>query len=383
MALQPANLKDRFIQAGLESVKGTETSSYTDILANVGASMASQSEVVTRNTIDGEFGASGGVHTSKTFDSSISFENKGGGSASPQPEISPILQACALSYEAAEVWPITGASGTFTLGETVTSDDTTPATGRVIAQTTTHLYMDTVTNTVGVAAGLTGGTSGETATMNGAAVVSAVYLPVSDYSAMKTISLRDVRANDERVGLFTMGTGVFNFATSGIPGFDATLTSLYQSPIAPVSVSGVVSTVEPQPWIGATFEINGATCGEFSISSFSLSLNNTVARVQGACAADGVVAIMVTDAAPSVSVTITKPTLATFNPWALRDDGTKFLLYTSHGTATGERIRIGIPRGQIMQITEGEENGVENYTLTIDCTKSGGANVPKFHAIYW
>jgi hypothetical protein len=169
----------------------------------------------------------------------------------------------------------------------------------------------------------------------------------------------------------------------GIPTFDTTMTSIYSAPVAPVATVGTVSTVTPDPWIGATFEINGVACGDFAVSSFSLALGNTVSQVKGACATDGIVGITVTQAAPVLTVVMTKPPLATFNPFTLRDANTKFPVFTTHGSGAGERIRIGLPNGQITQIQEGEEEGRENYTLTISATKSGGSNVPKFHVIYY
>jgi hypothetical protein len=383
MAFTPASIRRRFIQAGVEeTTKGVQTAAFLDILANVGATVQATSNYISRDVISADFGSFGGVHTSKVWQTSLNFENKGGGVADPTPEINPILQCCALAYSAEFVLPITVASGDFTLGETVTSDDATPATARVLAQNATMLFVDNVTNTFGASAALTS-PSATTATMNGSPIASAVYTQVSDYASMKTASIKDVRENDQRTGLFTMGTAVFDFAVDSIPVVNTTLTSLYQTPIAAVATAGAVSTVNPDPWIGATFEINGVACGDYAVSAFSLDVANTVSQVKAACAGDGIAAIIITDSQPMLTVTMTKPLLSAFDPFTLMEDNTKFDVFTTHGTGAGERMRVGVPNGQITAISEGETDGVETYTLTISATKAGGVDVPKFHVIYY
>jgi hypothetical protein len=381
MALKPKFTRRRTVLAVVETTRGTDPGTgYAALSLNVGATNNSTANLIERNELSAEFGIPGLVASSKIWEASYQAYIKGGGSVSPEPEISPFLQACASKYEAGVVLVVPSITGTFTNGEGVTQA-TSSATGVVLGTTSTQIFLYTVTGTFNATNVVTGDDSGATATPS-SVVDSAVYTPVSAFADMKTAAIRDYPDSILKQMTYAVGNAVLNLAVEEIPTVDFTLTGIYSAPTTTSPAAATVSTVDPKPWINATVKVGTLPAGcSAAMQSLSLDLGNTVSQIKCAEAADGITALLVTEAMPTASLVMTRTDLSDFNPWTLRDASTTFEIATQYGTGAGERIRIGIPSAQISAVTESDTDSLEAYNIDVAATKDG-VN-PKWHLIFF
>jgi hypothetical protein len=381
MAFTPKIARKRWVSAVTETTKGTDPNTgYNTMLLNVGVSNDSTANFIERDVLSADFGTFGGVTTSKVWDFKAQAEVKGGGAVSPVPEVDPLLQACAAKYEAGKVLVVPSITGTFTVGETVTQG-TTAISGVVLATTATNIFLRDVAGTFTDAALVTGGTSSATATPS-SVVTSALYTPTSDYAVMQTASIRDYPDGIIKQVTGAMGTATIAMESDGLPTLDFTITGIYAAPVDSAATAGTVSDVDPQPFNGATLKLGAMPAGcTGALKSLNFDMGNTVSQIKCAEAGDGITAIMITDAKPTVSINVTRPDLSDFNPFALRDADDTFEVLTIYGTGAGERVALGVPNAQITGLTESDSDGLDEYSIEAACTKDG-VNPKWFLAFY-
>jgi hypothetical protein len=366
----------RRIAAVLEVTPGTDPGTgYTVLPINTGATNAMESQSISRAILDDDFGDFGAVVVGKRWMLTAQMEGKGAGATGGvinEPALSIPLQGCAL-VKANAVRITTGAiTGTFQVGETVTTD-----TG-----TTTGTLLDVYTSGAGAVFWIiaedhtlwdsgdviTGGTSGATATANADGVDALVYYPTSQESAMKTLTVHDYEDGRRKIGTYVRGNCSIATNVNAFTTFDFSLMGIYTAPTDTALIAGTVSCTTP-PVNGATVALGSVTMTTIAVSALSLDMGRQVNPIDDLQASDGFSAIDIGNAAPVGSITSTVPALSDFNPYTYVANSTQFKLSWDTAGAVGERIRVCVPNAQLSGVTEGEANGISQYTLPFSAAK--------------
>jgi len=155
----------------------------------------------------------------------------------------------------------------------------------------------------------------------------------------------------------------------GIPVLVVELTSLYTAPAAG-NITGIVKT-------GWSYEeaVNSVNTGKVTLnavdlafSTFEWDLANQIARLD---LPGPQREVMIRDRAPTASLTVLAPALATFNPYALADAGTTVALSNTHGSAAGKKVQTDA-KVRVVNITEAEIEGMAAYQLALDLMPDAG-----------
>ena len=152
-------------------------------------------------------------------------------------------------------------------------------------------------------------------------------------------------------------------SAKGIPLLTVELTSLYTAPAA-----GDITGIDKTGW---TLEnaVNSVNTGKVTLgavdlafSEFSWDLANQIARLD---LPGPQREVMIRDRAPTASLTVLAPALATFNPYTLADAGTTATLTNTHGTVAGNKVTTTL-QTRVTGISETEIEGMAAYALTLD-----------------
>lgn len=157
--------------------------------------------------------------------------------------------------------------------------------------------------------------------------------------------------------------------SAGIPVMAFELTSIYTAPAAG-AISGIVKT-------GWTYEdaVNSVNTGKVTLgaadlafSTFEVDLANQIARLN---LPGPQVEVMLRDRAPTASLTVLAPALATFNPYSLADAGGTVNLTNTHGTVAGKKVKTDA-KVRVVGVAETEIEGMAAYTLNLDLMPVSG-----------
>jgi hypothetical protein len=372
-----------------EATPGVDpTTGYVIIPLNKGAETKMEAETVERTVLDDEYGSFGSVVVGKRWMLTGQMEGVAAGHVAGvinEPRLSLPLQACAM-VKANAVRVTTGAiTGTFKLGETVTTD-TGVTIGVLIDIETgaTNVFYIAAADHVAWNSGdvITGVTSAATATASANGLDALIYYPTSIEADMATLTVHDYEDGRRKVGTYVRGNCSINTNVNEFTTFDFDLTGLYSEPTDTALITGTVLCGTP-PVNGAVVKIGSVDMTAIAVSAASLDFGLSVNPVADLQPADGFSAIDIGDAAPTGSITTTVPTLALFNPYALVAASTKVKIAWTVGTNQGERIRICVPNAQLSGVEEEEDNGIRRYTLPFVATKDCADEAQKFYiAIY-
>lgn len=122
------------------------------------------------------------------------------------------------------------------------------------------------------------------------------------------------------------------------------------------AVNGVNSTA---------IAINGVN---LAFSAFEVAVGNQIARLdlpgpQTECA--------ITDRAPTSSVTVLAPALATFDPFALAKAGTNVTVSTTHGSAAGKKAKVDL-KAVLTGVEYDQIEGMAAYRIAMEPTPVAG-----------
>lgn len=158
-------------------------------------------------------------------------------------------------------------------------------------------------------------------------------------------------------------------SAKGIPMISVDLTCIYAAP-----VTAAMPAVTRTGWqvdegvnsVNTTaLTLNGIN---FAFSSFDFSLGNKVARIN---LPGPQVEVAITDRAPSGSVTVLAPALATFDPFALATAGTQVTATLTHGSAAGRKVKADV-KVVVSNVDYDNIDGMLAYKLQLDPTPSAG-----------
>lgn len=149
------------------------------------------------------------------------------------------------------------------------------------------------------------------------------------------------------------------------------ITSLY---IAPVDAAAFTEDRTGWPLALAVNSANVATCTLNGVASFyskfSLDFGN---KVQHHNYPGGYEEVAIDDRAPSASMSILAPLLATFDPFALEDAQTIIPIQTVIGSAAGKKVQIDVD-ATITNVAYEDIDGHVGYSLSLMPLWSGGNN---------
>lgn len=140
------------------------------------------------------------------------------------------------------------------------------------------------------------------------------------------------------------------------------LTGIYATPVAPPGTSADYSAfrdpvlLTPENW---AVMFNGV-----AVRTKQITMNRGV-QLKAANASNNYREVGITGHAPTGTIRVYAPDLATFNPYALRDNNTKVTLLSLVGSAQYERVEFGAPAVAVTAVTEANEDGALVYDMTI------------------
>lgn len=374
-----ASFKRKFrrrIAAVLEVTPGTDPGSgYTVLPINTGAETAMEADSVDRAILDDEFGSFGSVVVGKKWSLKAQMEGKGAGATGgviAEPPQSLLLQSCALVKENAVRVTCGVITGTFQIGETVTTDATV-TTGvlvdvDVVGSVSTLWIIASDHALWNSADVITGSTSSATATASADGVDALIYRPTSLESEMKTITVHDYEDGRRKIATYVRGSGTIDTSVNAFTTFDFSLMGIYNAPSDTALISGSVACAAPAV-NGATVAVGSVDMTKIAVAKVSLDMGREVNAVDDLQSTDGIRAFDIGNAAPTGELTVTIPTLSDFNPYTYVTSSTQFKLYWQIGSTAGARVRFCVPNAQLSAVNEGEANGIGQYTLPFVAAK--------------
>ncbi len=248
------------IAAKVEGVQGTVESliaSDAKLLVS-DPSYNAEFDLYDRNIVKSDLSKVQSVTGKKSATTSFGLELRGSGTSTTPPEWSKLLRACGFQQNAVKKLTIgTVSNSPFLHGETITQS-TTNATGRIVIETidgtTTLFFVDTGGGTWNGTNGITGGTSGATATPSAVADAGIEWKPFSD--EISQISIGAISS-----GPYTKGE-LITGGTSGAKGIVYEETADGASILKYHIVSGSFSSGET-----VTGGTSGATCTTSSVAT--------------------------------------------------------------------------------------------------------------------
>ncbi len=202
----------------------------------------------------------------------------------------------------------------------------------------------------------------ETITAN----TSVEYDPVSDGEEASSIYFN--QDGVRHVSLGTRGTVTMDFTPQRIPRFRFTMMGLLGT-ISDQSLPAPVLTGFKKPIVvskaNTTFSLHGYTAAAESIAiDLGLSVEQRLLI--------GAESIEITDRQSTGTAVIPATPLATKNWFSIAQNATEGTLQVIHGTAAGNIVQIDAPAVQIGRPTQGQTQGITNYTLPLMLKPSSG-----------
>lgn len=368
----------RQIALAIEDTEGTAQSlAAADAKLLVSANdlaYLNQTELFARNIVQSSLSRHNSLVGVELGGVTATVELRGSGSvatASP-PSWKSFSRACGFVWSEAKKLTI-GAitSGPFQHGETVTQA-TSGATARVFGRTAngvTTLHLIPVTGTLDGTNGLTGGTSGATATPSALAVGGWVLEPGSSSIPSATIGV----FHDGVKKLLKGARG--ELSIRGNVGEPVMLTANFVGVLGGVTdvalLSGVTfETTVPPVLKGATLSLDG-TYSPLA-TSVELMLGNTLAPRRSISAAEGALSVKISARRPTGKIDPEQDLVAGYDWHGKLKAGTTLALDLTIGSTEGNRFRIIAPQAQITAVAEGSREGISVYQ--VDLELNGGTS---------
>ena len=191
------------------------------------------------------------------------------------------------------------------------------------------------------------------------AATSVTYAPVSSSLSSATIYFNNDGIRHILTGC--RGTFVLNAEVGAIPTLDFTMIGVYNAP-TDTALPSVTYSAQASPLI---FKQGNTSSFQFfsyagCLQSVSLDIaNETVYRELVGCTKE----ILITDRAPSGTVMIVAPALATKDYFSIAQTETTGNLTFLHGTTAGNRVTLTAGQCDITNPTYGDQDGVQMLNI--------------------
>lgn len=199
------------------------------------------------------------------------------------------------------------------------------------------------------------------------ATTSAAYNPIS--SGQEAVSIYFVRDGVKHVMLGARGTATLSLAPKEIPQFEFTLRGLC-GPITDAAMPAAVYTGYQTPLVVSVANTPTWTLHDYATiaESLSIDLANTVEpRILV-----NKESIEVTDRQATGTMVVQATSLAEKDWFSIYRAHTRGTLSIVHGKTAGNIVEISAPQVQIGRPTEGQTQGILNYSLPLLLCTGGG-----------
>lgn len=156
------------------------------------------------------------------------------------------------------------------------------------------------------------------------------------------------------------GTWSLSMTVNQIGSIEFNMTGLYVPPIDEALPSPTILDLIPPACAGI-----GLTLGAFTpvLNSLQLSMGNKIAQRKDLNADTGITGVGIVGRDPAGSVDPEADTLANFNPWDQWSAGSKAAISATLGSASGNQIKITVPKAQYGTPKYGDREGTLIYDL--------------------
>jgi len=313
-------------------------------------------------------------------------ELRGGGATAQAvsiPETDALLRACGMGCTAISFIPTAASPTGFTLGETVNGADSS-ASGKLLAVVDTSnvkgCILTDINNSFNADEDLTGADSSATSTAAGAAFTGWRYAPVSDPSAMSSVTLYSFM--DGHRHSIPGARGTFSLELpNGAPGIlNFTLSGRY---VRPAEMSQPVPDIDPTlPPLATNIGLCLGNYEPQGVTSVSFDLANNVVRDEDINAPDGVRGFSITSRRPTGSLDPKADSLSNMNPFELWETGVSARIQALVGTAPGNRILVIAPAAQHSDAPAyADRDGHQSYSLSF--VLNGDKGDDEFQLLYF
>jgi len=362
-------------QVAQETTVGQESAGpFTALLARSGSQIAVNGETVTRDVLRDTLSPRGHVVGMKDQQITMPLELRGaglGGSNTLQvPELDALWLACSYARESGAYLAVTGASGDFTRGETVTNTTASNTAGTVADWDSVNgvLYLRALQTMPSAGDTLTGDTSAATADVT-SADDAYVYRPDSpDVANMPALSCHYFLDGIRHKVLASRATATLDLTVGQIPAVNFTLTGTYVAPDDSPNPSVSYLQLVPEPVFGAKILLGSLDMTQVAVNALTLDLGNDVQWRDDIQAAAGHKEPLVVGRDPTGSIDPDVLDLATWNPYSEWEAGSLVAVGCGIGSAAGRRVRVVCPETQYTNLPYGDRNGIATYQLGFRAT---------------
>lgn len=368
-------IRRRFVDVVSEASYGVDPGSgRTALLPYSDLALSIEGNPVVRDVIRNTFSPRGQVITDKMATMTLPLELRGAGDDGAGginvPETDALLKACSMQREDGAHIVLTGVTGDFEIGETVTNDTVTGSVGTVADWDSVNstLYIRALGTMPSASDSISGDTSSATGTVD-SADDAYVYRPAS-----QTPDSQDsVYARFDLDGLLhqipgARGTFSISLSRSEIPRINFNLSGNYLKPTDGGPISGTALSLTPEPVLGANLRLGGLDMSTVAVNAVSLDLANDVQPRPDIQADDGYHSHMVVGRDPTGSIDPEVSSIAGFDPYTDWENANDVVVAAGIGSAQGTRIRVVCPKTQYTQLPYSERNGIATYDLGFRAT---------------
>lgn len=281
--------------------------------------------------------------------------------------IDALMRACAMEAYNVVVVPVSGVTGTFEEGETVTGGTSTKS-GVFLRLVDDKMHLKDVTGGFSDGETFTGGSSGATATVgsNANADKRREYSPMSDPNTMESVTLYYYLDGILHKMVGARGSFAVNFNVNGFPSITFNMTGIFVDPSDSSNPTNVTFLDHfPPRCLDANLTVGGYLLSGVETVDWNMA-NNVVPR-PGINSQTGLTGVVVVTRNPTFNTVCDLADLATFNPFSTFKNGSKVMVWSEIGTL-GNRAAIYCPEVQLEAPGYTDRQGVASYTLSGTCT---------------
>ncbi|MFP4146588.1 MAG: phage tail tube protein [Halorhodospira sp.] len=367
-------LRRRFTDVVLEETYGEDPGSdRIALLPTSDLSLEVQGEQQTRDTIRPSMSPRGHVVTDRSVSLTVPLELRGAGvdddSKLRKPELDPLLRASMMKREDGARIVVTGTSGDFERGETVTNTTDSETVGTVADWDSDNrvLYIRDLDAMPDSGDELEGEDSSAAADVD-EATEAYVYRPAS-------LSPTDQPSLFMRYDLDGLlhkvpgcrGTFSINMSRSEIPSISFTLTGLYEKPSDDGALSGTPLDLVPAPVLDAELTLGDTDTSKIPITSVQADISNSVNARPDIQAPDGYHSHIITERDPTGSIDPEVVKLSDFDPYKDWSEANRVAIAAGIGSKAGHRVRVVMPQTQYTELPYSSRNGIATYDLGFRC----------------
>lgn len=384
----------QFVQNASVAVKTQTDTAWRAVGVNKGMKKSLKAEEKARDQLSPYQGALSSKWRKFGWSETYTLEGKGGGIDTVGgglllPESDPFMRSCGMIYRKGydiKIDNVVGSAG-FAVGDTLNSGAT--ALGTILdvmvegSVTTLRVVKETLPTAPADNDVLTA-SNGTTAQVNGAVSEVQVYYRTSDYSEMDALQIRTIE--DARLKLSAGVRGNCKYTTDGFGLLEYSLTGLYvENPTDVTPIDPIVSLLVPPITDGARIRIGSLNmdASEHAVQKFDFDCGNKVDYVPAQQQANGVAAVAISGLTPTGNISLTVPSYAEFNPYAMIRDSETLRISHSVGSTAGNQITVVIPNAQFgLPDDSGDTVGIATYNLQFSARRDPNNTVPPFYFMF-